>query len=303
MSEESVEEGVEESVDNESTADASEESSEDLEESSSNESGDTSTWRDMIKDDSLHRHAERFSDIDSLIQGNLDLRKKVAKSVNKPDENASEDEISQYRESLGVPEDVDGYDFELPEGVERTEQMMDAEDHWANIFLDHNVPKETADVLVHEFRGEIQKLLESQVESDRVVVEEATAQLKKDWGEEYDKNLIYASRASEKLFGDQYEEARFIEDKSGNFMLDNPLMVKMFARLGREMGEGSLGAVATSEEKETLMDKANEYRVKRQEAHSKGNNAEARKWDERERQVLGKIYGDDPVVGTKTRNM
>jgi hypothetical protein len=64
-----------------------------------------------------------------------------------------------------------------------------------------------------------------------------------------------------------------------------------------------LGAVATSEEKESLMDKANEFRTKRMEAHAKGNNAEARKWDERERDMLGKIYGDDPAVGTKTRNM
>jgi hypothetical protein len=52
-----------------------------------------------------------------------------------------------------------------------------------------------------------------------------------------------------------------------------------------------------------LMDKANEFRTKRMEAHAKGNNAEARKWDERERDMLGKIYGDDPAVGTKTRNM
>ena len=296
MSEEE-EEAVEETDEETEQYEEEEESSEDIEEQ------DTTNWRGMIKDDGLQRHAERFTDLDSLVQANLDARKKLSKAVQKPEGDASDEEMSDYRDSIGVPKDVDGYDFPLPEGVERTEEMMDAEDHWANIFLDHNIPKETADTLVGEFRGEVQKIMEQQVEADRVVTEEAQAQLKRDWGDEYEKNLIFATRASEKLFGDEFEDARFMEDKSGRFILDNPMMVRMFARLGREMGEGSIGAIATSEEKEGLMEKANDYRDKRMEAHAKGNNAEARKWDEREREMLGKIYGDDPLVGSKTRNM
>ena len=299
MTEESVEESVETDTEQEeSTEETSEEST-----GKEPASEDATSWRDMIKDDSLHRHAERFTDIDALLQANLDSRKKLSKAVNKPEEGASEDDMANYRESIGVPKDVDGYDFPLPQGTERTEQMMDAEDHWANLFIEHDVPKGTADVLVKEFRGEVEKMMTAQVESDARATEEATSLLRKEWGDEYDKNLIFASRASEKMFGDQYEDARYMEDKSGKFIMDNPIMIKMFARLGREMGEGSLGAVATSEEKESLMDKANEYRTKRQAAHAKGNSAEARKWDERERDMLGKIYGDDPAVGTKTRNM
>tara|TARA_R110002096_G_scaffold432214_1_gene648534 strand:- start:1285 stop:2190 length:906 start_codon:yes stop_codon:yes gene_type:complete len=300
-----AEESVEESVEEDTGQDESTESTESTEEATEKEpaSEDASSWRDLIKDDSLHRHAERFTDIDALLQANLDSRKKLSKAVNKPEEGASDEDMASYRESIGVPKDVDGYDFPLPEGVERTEQMMDAEDHWANLFIEHDVPKGTADVLVSEFRGELEKMMNAQTEADQAATDQATDSLRKEWGGEYDKNLIYAARASEKLFGDQYEDARFMEDKSGKFILDNPLMVKMFARLGREMGEGSLGAVATSEEKESLMDKANEFRTKRMEAHAKGNNAEARKWDERERDMLGKIYGDDPAVGTKTRNM
>ena len=85
------------------------------------------------------------------------------------------------------------------------------------------------------------------------------------------------------------------------YMLDHPLMIKMFAKLGREMGEVALGSVATEGEKENLMEQANSYREKRMDAYAKGNHAEARKWDEKERIVLDKLHGGGPIVGTDTR--
>jgi hypothetical protein len=78
-------------------------------------------------------------------------------------------------------------------------------------------------------------------------------------------------------------------------------MVKMFAKLGREMGEGALGSVATEGEKDTLMEQANSYREKRVDAYAKGNHAEARKWDEKERLILDKLHGGGPIVGSDTR--
>jgi len=265
------------------------------------ESIEIESWRDLIEDEKLQKHAERFTSVDALVQANLESRQKLSKSIVPPGEDAGEEDVSAYREALGVPKDVDGYDFPLPDGIERTEDMMDSEDTWANLFLDNNIPKATADVLISEFRGEIEKMMGQKAEMDDAYTKQSEESMRKEWAEDYDKNIIFASRASEALLGDDFEEARHIETSDGRFILDNPILVRMFAKLGRDMGEGALGSVATEGEKETLMEQANSYRDKRKDAYAKGNHAEARKWDEKERLALDKLHGGGAIVGTDTR--
>ena len=141
--EQAVEEAVEETEETETETEAPEE----------HESVEIESWRDLIEDEKLQKHAERFTSVDALVQANLESRQKLSKAIVPPGEGAEEEDVTAYREALGVPKDVDGYEFALPDGIERTDQMMDSEDHWANIFLDNNIPKATADVLVNEFRG------------------------------------------------------------------------------------------------------------------------------------------------------
>ena len=265
------------------------------------ESVEIESWRDLIEDEKLQKHAERFTSVDALVQANLESRQKLSKAIVPPGKDSDEEDVTAYREALGVPKDVDGYEFPLPEGVERTDAMMDSEDHWANLFIDNNIPKATADVLINEFRGEIEKMMAQKTEMDQTYTRESEETMRKEWAEDYDKNLIFASRASEQLLGDDFEDARYIETTDGKYVLDHPILVRMFAKLGRDMGEGALGSVATEGEKETLLEQANSYRDKRLEAHAKGNNAEARRWDEKERLILEKIHGSGPIVGADTR--
>lgn len=297
---------AEEQAVEETTEEATEAVEETTEEAAPEQTGESETiefdsWRDLIEDEKLQKHAERFTSVDALVQANLESRQKLSKAVVRPDADANEEDLTAFREVMGVPKDVDGYEFPLPEGAERTEDMLDSEDHWANIFLDNNIPKETADILVNEFRGEIEKVMSQKVAMDQAYTQQSEAELKKEWAEDYDKNLIFAAKASESLLGEDFEEVRHIETADGKFILDHPLFVRMFAKLGRDMGEGALGSVATEGEKETLMEQANSYREKRMDAYSKGNHAEARRWDEKERLVLDKLHGGGPIVGTDTR--
>jgi len=265
------------------------------------ESIEIESWRDLIEDEKLQKHAERFTSVDALVQANLESRQKLSKAIVPPGEGAEAEDVAAYREALGVPKDVDGYEFPLPEGVERTDQMMDSEDHWANLFIDNNIPKATADILTQEFRNEVEKMMVQKTEMDEAYTKQSEDAMRKEWAEDYDKNLIFAAKASEALLGDDFEDARHIETSDGKFILDNPILVRMFAKLGRDMGEGALGSVATEGEKDTLMEQANSYRDKRKEAYAKGNHAEARKWDEKERLALDKLHGGGAIVGTDTR--
>ena len=157
------------------------------------ESIEIESWRDLIEDEKLQKHAERFTSVDALVQANLESRQKLSKAIVPPGEGAEAEDVAAYREALGVPKDVDGYEFPLPEGVERTDQMMDSEDHWANLFIDNNIPKATADVLTQEFRNEVEKMMVQKTEMDEAYTKQSEDAMRKEWAEDYDKNLIFAA--------------------------------------------------------------------------------------------------------------
>ena len=72
---------------------------------------ESTNWRELIQDEKLRKHAERFTTPDALVQANVDFRQKVSKAVVLPSKNASEDEVSSFRKAIGVPDSEDGYEF------------------------------------------------------------------------------------------------------------------------------------------------------------------------------------------------
>ena len=67
------------------------------------------SWRDLIEDEKLQKHAERFTSVDALVQANLESRQKLSKAIVPPGKDSDEEDVTAYREALGVPKDVDGY--------------------------------------------------------------------------------------------------------------------------------------------------------------------------------------------------
>ena len=79
--------------------------------------------------------------------------------------------------------------------------------------------------------AQIDNELQLQGSSLNVQKEEVEASLKKEWGFDYDKNLRSAQRALQ-VYGD--DEVRALMDTEvGN----NPAVIKMFARLGKDVTE------------------------------------------------------------------
>ena len=64
------------------------------------------SWRDLIEDEKLQKHAERFTSVDALVQANLEARQKLSKAVVPPGKDAAEEDITAYREAVGVPKEV-----------------------------------------------------------------------------------------------------------------------------------------------------------------------------------------------------
>lgn len=285
MTEEVMEEVEAETATEETSV--SEEASDSTEESTE----DSSNWRELIQDEKLRKHAERFTTPDALVQANVDFRQKVSKAVVLPSKNASEDEVSSFRKALGVPDSEEGYDFpQAAEGEELPEETIVAQKEWGKLFQDNNVSKTAAKNILDAYVQLKVSEDEMKIKADEVFANETRDYLKSQWKEEYDKNLIIASKAGEQIFGDMYDDVKTLETKDGKFVLDHPAISMAFAKLGREMGEGVLGESLSDDQKDSLKDQVDSARSKRNEAHASGNNKEARKWDQRERELLEKLY-------------
>ena len=252
---------------------------------------ESTNWRELIQDEKLRKHAERFTTPDALVQANVDFRQKVSKAVVLPSKNASEDEVSSFRKAIGVPDSEDGYEFpQAAEGEELSEETLSAQKEWGKLFQDNNVSKTAAKHILTAYEQFKVSEAEERLKADEAFAEETREYLKSQWKEDYDKNLIIASKAGEQIFGEMYDDVKSLETKDGKFVLDHPAISMAFAKLGREMGEGVLGEALSDDQKDSLKDQVDTARSKRNEAHASGNNKEARKWDQRERELLEKLY-------------
>ncbi len=282
-----TEEVMEETATEETPAVEEESTTEETEESKD----ESTNWRELIQDEKLRKHAERFTTPDALVQANVDFRQKVSKAVVLPGKNASEEEVSAFRKAIGVPDSEEGYEFpQAVDGQELPEETIAAQKEWGKLFQDNNISKTAAKNILTAYEQFKVSETEARLKADEEFAEETREYLKSQWKDEYDKNLVIASKAGEQVFGEMYEDVKKLETKDGKFVMDHPAIAMAFAKLGREMGEGVLGEALSDDQKDSLKDQVDTARAKRNEAHAKGNNKEARKWDQRERELLEKLY-------------
>jgi len=261
-------------------------------------------WRAGIADEKLRDHAGRFASLDDVIRANLDSRQKLSKAIIPPGKDASEDDVKGYLKAIGVPAEASGYEFpEIPK-----EQMTDAiqaeRDMWAKEFHDARLPDETAKRLVAKFGEVAQAHAQAQAKADKDFAQSSSEALKAEWGADNDKNMTLANRAFDDMTqraGIASADMRKIETKDGRFVMDDPRMLKMFAALGREMGEGSLGGTMTEGDRETIDEQIRDLRKQTDEAKSGGDSKRANQLYQKTLGMIEKRDGAQAIVGSQNR--
>ena len=97
-----------------------------------------------------------------------------------------------------------------------------------------------------------------------------------------------------------YEDI-WARDKNGNFVLDNPLFVVVFARYGREMGEGRLGDVLSDSQRDSMSEQIDALQKQIDDAQAKGDNTKANDIYQKKMALIGKRDGDQSIVGAENR--
>lgn len=255
-------------------------------------------WRESLSEEDK-KVASRFTSEADMIRSIKEARKRES-LVRVPGKDATDDEKSAYFKAIGVPENPEGYKFETPEGVELTPEMEAENKEWAQVLHKAKVPVETVNILTEH----IQKLTEAHqavlVKADKDFLEQSEAALKDEWkGEEYNKNKTVANQAFREIVnraGLDMEDLKHMETKEGRIIFDDPRIVKIFAVIGREMGEGSLGPNISEDERDTMQEQLTEIRAKQAEASAKGDSKTANRLYQKEQALIVKMDGNKKIA-------
>ena len=173
------------------------------------------------------------------------------------------------------------------------------------MFHENNLSTAQAEALLTAFGTEHKTLLEQTKKADAEFVKQSETQLRTEWkGDAYERNVTLADRALTELSnraGVPVSELRSIETKEGRFLLDDPRIVRLIAVVGREMAEGTLGGVVSTDERDTIEEQIADLRKKVDEAKDQGNSKVANQLYQQQLALRSKLTNNQPVVGTQGR--
>jgi len=199
------------------------------------------TWRETLPDDlKTDKSLEKFKDVPSLAKSYLEAQKAVSKAMNEkgvkvPGENATPEEIAEYRKTLGIPETPDGYELEspaLPEGMVFDQDKAKA---FAELAHAKGISKEAFQELVKHFNASQIAEFEASQKAVQENIKAATIEMKKEWGKDFEKNLAKAEAAIITVFGEDFNKM-LQETGLGN----DPRVIRGMFKASQTIGEDRL---------------------------------------------------------------
>ena len=190
------------------------------------------TWYSALSEEyKNHPSIQKFNDVNGLAKSYLGLesmmgQEKIPVPKSADDLNA----WGMYRKAFNVPESADGYNIKI-EGVED-----DKLGTFKELFFKHNISQEAAQAFTDAYVEDVKGLFEHQDQLKQLAMENATNELKKEWGLKYEENLKTARNFLEKMAGNE-EDYKYFEGVIGN----DAKFIKLLSKMGASISEGSLG--------------------------------------------------------------
>jgi len=196
--------------------------------------GGAADWRSSLPEDlRAHPALTDIKDVGGLAKSFVHAQSMIgADKIVMPKPDASPAEMADFYNKLGRPGAADGYKFSETtiEGVPKDE----ATQKWArDIFHKHGLTQKQADGLYQDYIAKVGSDLKAMNESRATQREQSLEQLRGEWkGNEFDVNVQLAQRAV-KTFGSE-ELVKYLNESGEG---DNPLLIKLFANIGKQLGE------------------------------------------------------------------
>lgn len=188
-------------------------------------------WYDELSDEYRnHPSITKFSDANGLAKSYLSLESLMGRDkipVPKGDDDVNA--WSLYNKAFNIPNSAEDYKFEF----EGDETQLTG---YKQLAHKYHLSNDVAQALLNAHIQDFKDYEERKVQAFNAQSEEATKQLKAEWGLKYDENLKSARTFLEKM-SDSKEEYDYYNDKIGN----DVHFIKLLSKMGNSISEGSLG--------------------------------------------------------------
>lgn len=263
--------------------------------------GGSSDWRQGISDPKVRQYAERFATAEDAAASALEMRQKMSSAISLPGNNASLEEIAEYRARMGIPDTVDGYKFEMPEGYEASDADVAFQGRMAGIFHETGISSAQAVKLNKAWNELVLDAHQASSASENDSIERADQDLRSQWGAGYKSNLALAHRAYDAFGSPEFTKMLKSTNVGGVQLIDHPEMVKAFAAAGRQMMEdtmhGKAGGVATSSIKDWI-DEIHSWQFAANPNLQTKYQSDTTQGELRS--LYTRIHGEKPIVGGRT---
>ena len=265
-------------------------------------------WRAAITDEKARRFAERFASPADAAVSAFKARQQLSGSVRVPGRKAGREDIAAFRRALGVPDRPEGYAVALPEGLPGTGDLDEAGkarlDTYLKAMHDAGATPDVVQRGIDLYYGFLAEGLEARERAAVGAREKANADLTREWGADAKRNDGCARRAFDTFGGERF--AVFVENAEvdGVKLGDHPEMRRIFAAIGRAMGEDRLHAPEGGEQGKSAQERIDEIHSwqhsedpkEREKYGSDAVQAELRG-------LYQRLEGDRPIVGAGGRTL
>ncbi|BES72167.1 hypothetical protein RE428_31850 [Marinobacter nanhaiticus D15-8W] len=195
-------------------------------------------WRAQLagEDEKLAKKLDRFNSISDVVKWAQNLEKKMSSGEfsRKLPEDATEEDIKQWRLENGVPESPEKYDLDV-DGISVGEDDKPYLDEFLKAAHELNMPNDHVKQVVKWHFDNVQAQLEERAEADTEFMHESVQALKEEWGGEYKQNINMVKgllSSAPEGFADRLMGARLGDDKP---LGSDPEALKWLAGLARQV--------------------------------------------------------------------
>ena len=193
---------------------------------------------DSLPEDLRHNPSlKNFTDAGSLAKSYVHARSMIgADNIGKPQESWTDEQWTNFYAETGRPQDTTAYVANFDNIL--TEEQANG---FRQAVFDAGLSPKQFDKIAAYFVNENAAMEQQHEARAEAAYDEGVAALQAEWGQATEQRIKMAQLAANTLLGNIQENEFFTETMAdGRQLGDHPEIIKMFARLGAQMGEDNL---------------------------------------------------------------
>jgi len=229
-----------------------------------------SDWRAKLSngDEKLLKRLERFTDPSKIFQSWLAAEQKISSGEDKKglDENATEEQVAEWRAANGIPDAADGYKPTELDGLEWSESDQPLLNTLFEAMHGANATQAQVDAALSAYGKLVSETQVARQQADRAFIAENEDALRAKYGDQFRPNLAVYKRVLEQsdnspLPRDVVQALMTARDENGNAVINNAAVADFIVQMGldyygpagMETGDGKATAQTQLDEIKQIM--------------------------------------------------